>query len=46
MVKDIITIAFNSLEVEKTTDNNNNNTLFSINTPPIIIRNKAILKSK
>ena len=44
MVKDIITIAFNSLEVEKTTDNNNNNTLFSINTPPIIIRNKAILK--
>lgn len=44
MVKDIITVAFNSLEVEKTTDNNNNNTLFSINTPPIIIRNKGILK--
>jgi hypothetical protein len=44
MVKDIITIAFNSLEVEKTIDNNNNNTLFTINTPPIIIRNKGILK--
>jgi hypothetical protein len=44
MVKDIITFVFNSLEVEKTTDGNNNNTLFSINTPPIIIRNKGILK--
>jgi len=44
MVKDIITIAFNSLEVEKTIDNNNNNILFSMNTPPIIIRNKGILK--
>jgi hypothetical protein len=44
MVKDIVTIAFNSLEVEKTTDNNNNNTLFRIDTPPIIIRNKGILK--
>jgi len=44
MVKDIITIAFNSVEVEKTIDDNNNNTLFSINTPPIIIRNKGILK--
>lgn len=43
-MKDIITVAFNSLEVEKTTDNNNNNTVFTINTPPIIIRNKAILK--
>jgi len=44
MVKDIITVAFNSLEVEKKTDENNNNTLFTINTPPIIIRNKGILK--
>jgi hypothetical protein len=44
MVKDIITVAFNSLEVEKTTDGNGNNTLFTINTPPIIIRNKGILK--
>ena len=44
MVKDIITVAFNSLEVEKTKDNNNNITVFTINTPPIIIRNKAILK--
>jgi hypothetical protein len=44
MVKDIITVVFNSLEVEKRTDGNNNNTLFTINTPPIIIRNKGILK--
>jgi hypothetical protein len=44
MVKDIITVAFNSLEVEKKTDGNGNNTLFTINTPPIIIRNKGILK--
>jgi hypothetical protein len=44
MVKDIITVAFNSLEVEKTIDKDNNNTLFTINTPPIIIRNKGILK--
>jgi len=44
MVKDIITVAFNSLEVEKTTNSSNNNTLFRIDTPPIIIRNKGILK--
>lgn len=45
MVKDITTIAFNSIEVEKTIDKrNNNNIIFSINTPPIIIKNKAILK--
>jgi hypothetical protein len=44
MVKDIITIAFNSLEVEKMVDENNNNILFRINTPPIIIKNKGILK--
>jgi hypothetical protein len=44
MVKDIITVAFNSFEVEKITDANNNNTLFRIDTPPIIIRNKGILK--
>lgn len=44
MVKNITTIAFNSLEVEKTTDINNNNVSFNINTPPIIIKNKAILK--
>lgn len=43
MVKNITTIAFNSMEVEKTTDTNNN-ICFSINTPPIIIKNKAILK--
>jgi hypothetical protein len=45
MVKDIITIAFNSLEVERTIDPNNNNiTLFRIDTPPIIIKHKGILK--
>jgi hypothetical protein len=44
MVKDIITVAFNSIEVEKTTDSNNNNIMFRIDTAPIIIRNKAILK--
>lgn len=44
MVKNITTIAFNSLEVEKITDINNNNISFNIDTPPIIIKNKAILK--
>ena len=44
MIKDIITIVFNSLEVEKKTDNNNNITLFRIDTPAIQIRNKGILK--
>jgi len=44
MVKDIITVAFNSLEVEKTTDTNSNVIMFRIDTPPIIIRNKGILK--
>lgn len=43
MVKNITTIVFNSLEVEKTTSGNNN-IYFSFNTPPIIIKNKAILK--
>lgn len=44
MVKDITTIAFNSLEVEEIFDNRNNNIFFTINTPPITIKNKAILK--
>ena len=44
MIKDIITIVFNSLEVEKTTDTNNNITMFRIDTPAIQIRNKGILK--
>lgn len=44
MVKDITTIAFNSLEVEKSSNINNSNIYFSINTPPITIKNNAILK--
>jgi len=44
MVKDITTIAFNSIEVERRIDVNNNITLFRIDTPPIIIKNKGILK--
>jgi hypothetical protein len=43
MVKDITTVAFNSLEVEKRVSNNNN-TSFRIETPPIIIKQKGILK--
>jgi len=44
MVKNITTFIFNSFEVKKETDNYNNNTSFSIDVPPIIIKNKAILK--
>lgn len=43
MVKNITTIIFNSLEVEKRISGNNN-TSFFINVPPIIIKNNAILK--
>lgn len=44
MVKNITTVSFNSMEVERTIDNNNNNILFRLETPPIIIQNKGILK--
>ncbi len=44
MVKNITTISFNSMEVERTINNNNNNVLFRLDTPPIIIQNKGILK--
>ena len=44
MVKDITTIIFNSLEAEQTLDSNSNVLFFRINTPPIEIRKKGILK--
>jgi hypothetical protein len=44
MVKDITTIIFNSLEAEQTLDANSNVSFFRINTPPIEIRTKGILK--
>jgi hypothetical protein len=45
MVKDITTVAFNSLEVEKrVSSDHSNNILFRIDTPPIIIKQKGILK--
>jgi hypothetical protein len=44
MVKNITTVAFNSMEVERTIDNSNNNILFRLETPPILIQNKGILK--
>lgn len=43
MVKNITTFIFNSLEVDKQISENNNLS-FSINVPPIIIKNKGILK--
>lgn len=43
MVKNITTFIFNSLEVEKEIIGNNNLS-FSIDVPPIIIKNKGILK--
>ena len=44
MVKDIITIIFNSIETEKTYDSNGNILFFTINTPPIIINKSGILR--
>lgn len=44
MVKDITTIIFNSLEAEQILDSNSNVSFFKINTPPIEIKKKGILK--
>lgn len=44
MVKNITTIILNSFEAEKILDNNYNNLYFTIDTPPIIVKNSAILK--
>jgi len=44
MVKDITTIIFNSLEAEQILDSNSNVSFFRINTPPIEIKKKGILK--
>lgn len=44
MVKNITTIIFNSMEAEKTNDGSTNNLYFSIDTPPITVKNIGILK--
>ena len=44
MVKNITTIIFNSLESNNTLNNDNNVSFFTINTPPIEIKKKGILK--